>query len=118
MSIAYGGIIVFLFRGVNLVVALGIVLFCTNQMGASNYGAFVLGLTIVGFVNAATGGLTAATAYQVSNQRQPPPVALLNGGSSVYRWAPSPSARASSQARYLLETLAGNRWRLAPPAPR
>lgn len=80
MSIAYGGIIAFLFRGVNLAVALGIVLFCTNQMGASNYGAFVLGLTVVGFVNAATGGLTAATAYQVSNQRQPPPVALLNGG--------------------------------------
>ncbi len=39
MSIAYGGIIAFLFRGVNLAVALGIVLFCTNQMGANNYGA-------------------------------------------------------------------------------
>src|SRR3972149_5623810 len=80
MSIAYGGIIAFLFRGVNLAVALGIVLFSTNQMGASNYGAFVLGLTVVGFVNAATGGLTAATAYRGPTQRQPPPVALLNGG--------------------------------------
>lgn len=79
MSIAYGGIIAFLFRGVNLFVALGIVLFCTNQMEAANYGTFVLGLTIVGFVNAGTGGLTAATAYQVSNQRRSPPVALLNG---------------------------------------
>ncbi len=79
MSIAYGGIIAFLFRGVNLVVALALVLFCTNQMEASRYGTFVLGLTVVGLVNAATGGLTAATAYQVANQKRPAPTALLNG---------------------------------------
>ena len=79
MSIAYGGIIAFLFRGVNLVVALALVLFCTNQMEAGSYGTFVLGLTVVGLVNAGTGGLTAATAYQVANQKRPAPTALLNG---------------------------------------
>lgn len=79
MSIAFGSIVAFFFRGVNLVVALVLVLFCTNQMEASSYGTFVVGLTIVGLVNAVTGGLTAATAYQVANQKRPAPTALLNG---------------------------------------
>lgn len=79
MSIAFGGIVAFFFRGVNLVVALGTVLFCTHQMTRDNYGAFVLGLTIIGVVNAASGGLTASTAYQVANQRRAPALALFNG---------------------------------------
>jgi O-antigen/teichoic acid export membrane protein len=80
MSIAFGGIIAFFFRGVNLVVALSTVLFCTHQMQKDDYGSFVLGLTIIGVVNAASGGLTAATAYQVANQRRPPGLAMFNGG--------------------------------------
>ncbi len=80
MSIAFGGIVAFFFRGVNLVVALGTVLFCTHQMTREHYGSFVLGLTIIGVVNAASGGLTAATAYQVANQRRAPALALFNGG--------------------------------------
>lgn len=80
MSIAFGGIVAFFFRGVNLLVALGTVLFCTHQMTKDNYGAFVLGLTIIGVVNAASGGLTAATAYQVANQRRAPALAMVNGG--------------------------------------
>lgn len=79
MSIAFGGIVAFFFRGVNLVVALATVLFCTHQMTRDNYGNFVLGLTIIGVVNAASGGLTAATAYQVSNQRRPAAMAMFNG---------------------------------------
>ncbi|MEO8538276.1 MAG: polysaccharide biosynthesis C-terminal domain-containing protein [bacterium] len=79
MSIAFGGIIAFFFRGVNLVVALGTVLFCTHQMQKADYGTFVLGLTVIGVVNAASGGLTAATAYQVANQRKSAAVAMFNG---------------------------------------
>jgi O-antigen/teichoic acid export membrane protein len=81
MSIAYGGIVAFLFRGLNLVVALGTVLLTSRQLTPDEYGTFVLGLTVIGIVSAATGGLTAATAYQVSNQRRAPAAALLNGGS-------------------------------------
>jgi len=80
MSIAFNGIIAFLFRGVNLAVAVGILLFCTNQMEARDYGTLVLGLTVVGLVNSATGGLTAATAYQIANQRRDAGVALTSGG--------------------------------------
>lgn len=80
MSIAFNGIIAFLFRGVNLAVAVGILLFCTNQMEAPDYGALVLGLTVVGLVNSATGGLTAATAYQIANQRRDVGVAFTNSG--------------------------------------
>lgn len=79
MSIAFGGMVAFFFRGVNLVVALATVLFCTHQMQKDDYGTFVVGLTIIGVVNAASGGLTAATAYQVANQRRAPALALFNG---------------------------------------
>ncbi|MFN8617880.1 MAG: polysaccharide biosynthesis C-terminal domain-containing protein [Dehalococcoidia bacterium] len=79
MSIAFGGMVAFFFRGVNLVVALGTVLFCTHQMTRDHYGSLVLGLTIIGVVNAASGGLTAATAYQVANQRRAPALAMFNG---------------------------------------
>jgi len=80
MSIALNGIIAFLFRGMNVAVAVGILLFCTNQMEAPDYGALVLGLAIVGLVNSATGGLTAATAYQIANQRRAPGTVFANGG--------------------------------------
>lgn len=80
MSIAFGGIMAFLFRGLNLVVALGTVLFCTNLMSRDDYGTFVFGVTIAGVVNAMGGGLTAATAYQVSNQRRDASTVLLSGG--------------------------------------
>ncbi len=79
MSIAFGGLVAFFFRGVNLVVALATVLFCTHQMQKDDYGTFVLGLTVIGVVNAASGGLTAATAYQISNQRRPAALAMFNG---------------------------------------
>ncbi len=80
MSIAFGGIIAFIFRGLNLAVALALVVVCSHQMSEGDYGTFVLGLTVVGIVNAATGGLTAATGYQVSSQRRSPGTALWNGG--------------------------------------
>lgn len=80
MSIAFGGIVALFFRGLNLVVALGLVGLCSYELEKGDYGRFVLGLTFVGIVNAATGGLTAATAYQVANQRRPPGMALANGG--------------------------------------
>lgn len=81
MSIAYGGIVAFFFRGLNLIVALSTVLLTSRQLSQGDYGTFVLGLTVIGIVSAAAGGLTAATAYQVSNQRRAPAAALLNGGS-------------------------------------
>jgi O-antigen/teichoic acid export membrane protein len=80
MSIAYGGLVAFLFRGVNLLVAFGTVLFTSRQLAAGDYGIFVLGLTVVGLVTASTGGLTAAVAYQVANQRRAPGTVLLNAG--------------------------------------
>jgi O-antigen/teichoic acid export membrane protein len=80
MSIAYGGLVAFLFRGVNLLVAFGTVLFTSRQLAAADYGIFVLGLTVVGLVTASTGGLTAAAAYQVANQRRAPGTVLLNAG--------------------------------------
>jgi O-antigen/teichoic acid export membrane protein len=79
MSIAYGGLISFAFRGMNLVVAFTTVFLTSNALAKESYGAFALGLAVVGFVNAMTGGLTASTAYQVSNQRRPPGMALVNG---------------------------------------
>ncbi len=80
MSIAYGGIIAFLFRGVNVVVALVTLVLTSNQLGADGRGTFVLGITAVGIVSALTGGLTASAGYQVSNQRREPGVVLLSGG--------------------------------------
>ncbi|MCC6380882.1 MAG: hypothetical protein IT304_00160 [Dehalococcoidia bacterium] len=80
MSIAYGGVVAFLFRGMNLVIALATVILTSHQLSADDYGVFVLGLTVVGVANAVTGGLTAAVAYQVANQRRAPGTALVNGG--------------------------------------
>ncbi|MCX7618943.1 hypothetical protein [Tepidiforma sp.] len=80
MSIAFGGIVALFFRGLNLVAALGLVALCSYELEKGDYGRFVLGLTFVGIVNAATGGLTAATAYQVANRRRRPGEALANGG--------------------------------------
>jgi O-antigen/teichoic acid export membrane protein len=80
MSIAFGGIVAFVFRGMNLLVALALVFLCSHQMSEANYGTFVLGLTTIGIVNAATGGLTAATGYQISSQKRMVGVALSNGG--------------------------------------
>src|SRR5690606_38295509 len=79
MSIAFGGIVALVFRGMNLLVAFGTVLLTSRLLAAENYGVFVLGLSIIGFVNAMTGGLTAATAYQVSNRRRAPGEAMANG---------------------------------------
>src|SRR3954453_8857043 len=80
MSIAYGGIIAFLFRGLNLVLALATVVLTSNQLGPDGRGTFVLGITAVGIVSAVTGGLTASAGYQVSNRRRDPGTVLLNGG--------------------------------------
>lgn len=79
MSIAFGGIIAFLFRGLNLLVALLTVYVTAHELGDAGRGTFVLGTTIVGIAAAFTGGLTAAAAYQVSNQRRAPGAVLLNG---------------------------------------
>jgi O-antigen/teichoic acid export membrane protein len=80
MSIAYGGIVAFFFRGMNLIVALALVFLCSHQMSEADYGTFVLGLTTVGIVNAATGGLTAATGFQISSKKRLEGIALSNGG--------------------------------------
>lgn len=80
MSIAFGGIVAFLFRGMNLLVSLGLLVLCSNQLTQDELGTFVLGLTVVGIVNAATGGLTAATGFQISSKRKLPGVALSSGG--------------------------------------
>ena len=79
MSIAYGGIVAFLFRGMNVVVALVTMVLTSNQLGADGRGTFVLGITAVGIVSALTGGLTASAGYQVSNRRREPGVVLLSG---------------------------------------
>jgi O-antigen/teichoic acid export membrane protein len=79
MSIAYGGIVAFLFRGVNLLVALVTLYVTASQLGVDGRGTFVVGTTIVGMVAALTGGITASAAYQISNQRREPGVVLLNG---------------------------------------
>jgi len=82
MSIAYGGIVAFFFRGLNVLLAFGTVLLTSHAMRQEDYGLFVLGLSVIGLVGAVTGGMTAATAYQVSNQRRPPGVALANAGAT------------------------------------
>lgn len=61
-------------------VALALIFLCSHQLDKTGYGTFVLGLTVVGIVNAATGGLTAATGVQVSSQKRPAGTALANGG--------------------------------------
>ncbi|MGB4863694.1 MAG: polysaccharide biosynthesis C-terminal domain-containing protein [Tepidiformaceae bacterium] len=80
MSIAFGGIVALLFRGMNLFVSLGLLILCSNQLTKDELGTFVLGLTVVGIVNAATGGLTAATGFQVSSRRRLPGLAFSSGG--------------------------------------
>src|SRR5512146_3019274 len=84
MSIAYGGIIAFLFRGMNVVVALVTLVLTSNQLGADGRGTFVLGVTADGIVSALTGGLTASAGYQVSNQRREPGVVLWSGGALAW----------------------------------
>ncbi len=79
MSIAFGGIVAFFFRAVNLAVALALVVVTSHQLSRADYGAFVLGLSVVGFVTALTGGLAAATAYQISNRRRATGAALTGG---------------------------------------
>lgn len=80
MSIAFGGIIAFAFRGLNLVVALALIYVTSSELEKSEYSIFVLGLLAVGIVNAATGGLTAATGHQVSSKRRTAGAALASGG--------------------------------------
>ena len=80
MSIAFNGILAFAFRGLNLVVAFSTILLTDRGLSRDEFGAFGLGLVFVGVTNALTGGLTAATAYQVSNRRRLPGAALVNGG--------------------------------------
>ncbi|GAB4334078.1 MAG: hypothetical protein Kow0010_20890 [Dehalococcoidia bacterium] len=72
MSIAYGGIIAFFFRGVHLAVAFALVLVTSAELGGAGRGTFILGVTAIGIVTALTNGLTAAAAYQVSNRRRHP----------------------------------------------
>jgi O-antigen/teichoic acid export membrane protein len=81
MSIGVGGIIAFGFRGLNLIVAFGTVLFTAHLLSKDEYGLFALSLTVIGIANALTGGLTAATAYQIANQRRPAGLAFANGAS-------------------------------------
>ncbi len=80
MSIAIGGLVAFAFRGANLVVALGTLLIVSRELPQAQSDAFILGLTLVGIANALTGGLTAATAYQVANQRRAPGEAFAAAG--------------------------------------
>lgn len=81
MSVAFGGIVAFLFRGLNLVVGFFTLVITANELGAAGRGTFVLGATVIGIVAAMTGGLTASTAYQVANQKRDPGAVLVNGGS-------------------------------------
>lgn len=78
MSIAYGGIIAFFFRGLNLAVAFGVVWVTSSELGDAGRGTFILGVTAIGIVTALTNGLTAAAAYQVANRRRHPVEVLAN----------------------------------------
>jgi O-antigen/teichoic acid export membrane protein len=81
MSIAYGGIVAFLFRGLNVGVALVTVLLASHVLSTDDYGVLALALAAIGIVTAMTSGLTAATAYQIANQRRGDGEALLSAGS-------------------------------------
>jgi O-antigen/teichoic acid export membrane protein len=81
MSIAFGGIVAFAFRLLNLFIAFATIWFTSHQLSEAEYGLFALSLTVIGLANALTGGLTAATAYQVANQRRSASVAFANGAS-------------------------------------
>ncbi len=76
MSIAYGGVLAFLFRVLNAVIAFAIVVLVER---ASDFGAFGLGITVIGIVTALTGGMTASVAYQISNQGRVAGRVLLSG---------------------------------------
>lgn len=78
MSIAYGGIIAFFFRGLHLAVAFALVLVTSAELGGAGRGTFILGVTAIGVVTALMNGLTAAAAYQVSNRRRHPVEVLVN----------------------------------------
>lgn len=80
MSIAFGGIAAVFFRGANLLISFGLIILTSRVLDREGAGRFVFGVVVVGIVTAATNGLTAATAYQVSNQRRSSPEVLLNGG--------------------------------------
>ncbi len=80
MSIAYGGIVAFFFRGLNLFTALLLMVVTSNQLGVAGRGTFALGIIVVGIIANATGGMTASAAYQVSNQKREAGTVLLNGG--------------------------------------
>lgn len=80
MSIAFGGIAAVFFRGANLLISFGLIILTSRVLDREDAGRFVFGVVVVGIVTAATNGLTAATAYQVSNQRRLASEALLNGG--------------------------------------
>lgn len=80
MSIAYGGIIAFFFRSLNLLTALLLMVVTSNQLGVEGRGTFAIGIILVGIIANATGGMTASAAYQVSNQRKDVGTVLLNGG--------------------------------------
>jgi|GEM_PF-3417378 len=76
MSIAYGGVLAFLFRALNAVIAFAIVVLVER---ASDFGAFGLGITVIGIVTASTGGMTASVAYQIANQGRLAGKTLLSG---------------------------------------
>lgn len=80
MSVAFGGLVAFLFRSVNLLIGLLTLVVTANELGAAGRGTYVLGATVIGIVAAMTGGLTASTAYQVANQKRDPGAVLVNGG--------------------------------------
>ncbi len=79
MSVAFGGIVAFLFRGINILVGFLTLVVTANELGVSGRGTFVLGATVIGVVAAMSGGLTASTAYQVSNRKRDPGTVLVNG---------------------------------------
>ena len=79
VSIAFGGIAAVLFRGANLLISFGLIVLTSRVLDREDAGRFVFGIVVVGIVTAATNGLTAATAYQVSNQRRLPGEVLANG---------------------------------------
>jgi O-antigen/teichoic acid export membrane protein len=112
MSIAFGGVVAFLFRGLNLVLAFSMVLLTSNSLSKGEYGIFSLGLTVIGIVNAVTGGLTAATAYQVANQRRSPRQAAVTAGAIALGLGLCATATGVS----LGESLSGKAAQVALPA--
>ncbi len=79
VSIAFGGIAAVFFRGANLLISFALIILTSRVLEREDAGRFVFGVVVVGIVTAATNGLTAATAYQVSNQRRASAEVLLNG---------------------------------------